>query len=381
MNKLLALGGAAALAAVCLPAQQFVGFAHNLMSGATTRGAIAGGAGEVLARFDAGDYVGWGNASAGMRLIQGVSLVVQDQDAAATPETFDIRIYREDQAHPGYPLRSSGVTAVTGVAGPPAPSSGVLAASYRSLTFATPVSVPVGSDVFVGFAVAANNGWFASDGLSFHASLGYQPSATYTVFDLPGAAMGPLATSNVAPDQSYQLSWSQSSGLMVYSPRRQLLVDLAVDGAGGCVTAQTNQLSYASSNGQDGTASFLSGLHPDVVDPAWNQGRADNLAYRFEDTTLADGSLVFYLAALGGFGPELPLAGAVPGSSGVLCLHLANAATIGVGVTATGVSVLNSQVPVGARRFVSGWALLQQAIAYDALNGTLRGAPCGRQVF
>lgn len=374
---------AVALAASCVSAQQFVGFAHNLESGATSRGAIAAGAGEVMARFDAGDYAGFGNDAAQPqhRLIQGVACVVQDEDAVSTPETFDIRIYREDAAHPGYPLLASGVTAVTGVAGPPAPSSGVVAASYHSVTFATPVSVPVGSDLFVAFAVPANNGWFGSDGLSFHVSLGYQPNASYTVFDLAGAAMGPVVTAAVPPEQSYALSRSQSTGVMAYSPRRQLIVDLMTAGAGGSVMASTNQASYASSNAAVGTASFMSALHPDAASPAYHAGRADDIAYRFEDTTLVDGSPVFFLATLSGFGAEMALAAAVPGSSGVLCLDLTMATTLGVGLTSTGEAVLTTVVPAAARSMLAGFTLRQQAVAFDVLTGTLHGAPCGRQSF
>lgn len=384
MTKTLVIGGCAlALAASSLSAQQFIGFAHNLESGATSRGAIAGGAGEVMTRIDASDYAGWANDPSNVqnRLIRGVSCIVQDQDAVLTPETFNIKFYREDPARPGYPLLSSGVMAVTGVAGPAAPPSGVVAATYHSITFATPVSMPVGADTFVAFAVPANNGWFGSDGLSFHFSLGYQPNASYTVFDLPGAAMGPLETSAVTPASSYALSWSQSSGVMAYSTRRQMIVDLASDAAGGVITASTNQGSYISSNGADGTASFMSALHPDAVNPAANVGRADNIGYRFEDTSLADNSPVFYVAALGSFAPELSLSLVVPGSSGAVALNMQNSVTFALGLTSLGGSQVSVTVPAGARNFISGWPLLQQAVAYDGLTGTLHAAPAGRQVF
>ncbi|GAB4150160.1 MAG: hypothetical protein Fur0037_18640 [Planctomycetota bacterium] len=362
-------------------AQQFVGFAYHLESGATSRGAIAAGAGETIARFDAGDYAGWANdpVNPAQRSIQGISCIVQDQDAVTTPELFDVRIYSEDPANPGYPLISSGVVAATGVSGPTPPASGVVGADYHSLTFATPVAMPVGSDVFVAFTVPANAGWFATDGLSFHVSLGYQPNPSFLSFDLPGAAMQPFISSAVPPSNSYALSRSSATGIMAYSPRRQMIVDIVTPGSGGCVTASTNQASYASSNGPEGTASFLSGLHPDLVNPPANPGRADNLGYRFENLSLPDGSLVFFLMTAGAFGPEIPLAGAIPGSEGVLCLNLPGTRTTGIGFTVLGEAIFTMTVPAPARSALSGLSLLQQAVAIDVTTGFLHGAPCGRQ--
>lgn len=375
--------GVAALAAASLSAQQFVGFTFNTSVGATSRGSVGTAAGEVIGRFDADDYAGWANdpSNPQQRLISSISTTVQDQDAVATPEVFDVKIYTEDPANANFPLISGGVTAVTGVAGPPAPSSGTIAAAFRSLTFATPVPVPVGRDVFVGFAMPAA-AW-STDGLSFHINLGYAPSASFLTWDEPGPAMQPLVTTGtVPPSNSYGLNYIPTAATpLFYSARRQIIIDIATGGAGGVVTAVTNQTNYTISNTAPGTASFMSGLHPDAVNPPFTAGRADDIGYRLNDTTLPDNSLVFFLVTLGTFGPEVPLAGLVPGSTGVACLNPAFTSSLGIGMTTTGSASMVVAIPAAARSIIAGWPLLQQAIAYNITTGTLHAGACGRQLF
>lgn len=384
MSKHILIAGCVlAVAAANASAQQFVGFAFNTSVGATSRGSVGTNAGEIIARIDADDYAGWANdpANPAQRLISAVSFTVQDQDAFNTAELFDLKIYGEDPANPGYPLLSSGVTAVTGIAGPTSTvNTTLIVAAFHSVTFATPVPVPVGQDAFVSFAVPAA-AW-STDGLSFHINLGYAPSASFLVWDEPGAQMQPLVTTGITPDDSYALNYiPTATPALFYSARRQITVDIATGGAGGCVTAITNQANYTISNAAPGTASFMSGLHPDATNPPYTAGRADDIGYRFNDASLPDNSVVFFLATLGTFGPELSLASIVPGSTGVGCLNPAFVTPLGVGLTATGTSTLTTTIPAGARAMISGFPLLQQAIGYNSTNGTLHAGPCGRQLF
>ncbi|GAB4150171.1 MAG: hypothetical protein Fur0037_18660 [Planctomycetota bacterium] len=375
------IAGAALALCSMAAAQQFTGFIYNVSTSATSRGSLGGNAGEVIARIDADDYAGWANdpANPAQRLISAITCVVQDQNAVATPETFDVKIYSEDPANPGYPLSSSGVVAVAGVPGPPAPASGTIAAAVRTLAFGTPVPVAVGSDVFVSFAVPAA-AW-TSDGLSFHISLGYQPSSTFTVWDEPGPAMQPFHSTNVQPSESYALNYFPATSSFAYSTRRQIRVDVATGAAAGSVTAVTNQTSYTISNTPPGTASFLSGLHPDAANPPYNVGRADDIGYRFFHANIPDLSPVFFLVSLGAFGPEISLSSFVPGSVGVGCLNLALLSPLGVGFTTSGMATKTIAIPAPARSILSGWTLSQQAIAFDPTSGALVGGPCGRQLF
>ncbi len=116
MNKLV-FGGATFAIGLSAAAQDFVGFSYNAAVGATSRGTIGASAGEVMTRIDGSECAGWGTALPGFRTIRSIACVIQDQNAA-TPESFGIKLYPEDPARPGYPDLTLGVTFLSGVPGP-----------------------------------------------------------------------------------------------------------------------------------------------------------------------------------------------------------------------------------------------------------------------
>jgi hypothetical protein len=241
------------LAATCLvpaaglaPAQN-MGFTNNTAIGATSRGSLAGAPGQVLARIDASDYAGWARGAAfpGMRAIDGVDLVIQDQDAVLTFEVFDVWIYPEDPLALGFPLLGAGVLAAVGVAGPPVPAVGVISAAYTAVAFFPPVLMPVGLDVFIGFALPANPAW-PLDGLSVQIVLGYAPGPAFVVFDLPGPTLGPPPPAIQGPGTSYGLTFNPAAAMpLAYNGRRQLWTDVFGPGVGGVVGTIAAEPSFA----------------------------------------------------------------------------------------------------------------------------------------
>ncbi|HLQ37118.1 MAG TPA: hypothetical protein VK348_04930, partial [Planctomycetota bacterium] len=227
----------------CVP--NFVGFSYNAETGATSRGALGTAAGEVMTRLDGSEHAGWGTDLAGMRTIVSLYCVVQDQDAA-TPTTFDIKLYPENPANPGYPNLAAGVVFATGIPGPT--GTGIVAAAH-TVTPATPVSVPItgGGDIFVSFVLPSAPGWPNTDGSSMHIVLGYQPNSTFTVYDTPGAAQGGTPPPSPTPANSHGLSYDPATGSLQYNTRRHNQLDVAHNGSGGVGLAITNQASFPSS--------------------------------------------------------------------------------------------------------------------------------------
>jgi hypothetical protein len=264
----------------------------------------------------------------------------------------------------------------------------VIAAAARTVTPTTPVAVPIqgGGDIFIAFSLPAAPGWATGvDGLSIQICLGYAPSTTFTVFDVPGQAQQPLTPST--PANSHGLSYV-APGAAVYNGRRSLMIDVAHSTAGGVVLGITNQTSFLPSNNPPpagwgpapGTASFMSGVNPDVsqFDPL----RADDVAmdyYRFG----SGAPLTVFLLNFGGFFPELPITayGAPAGSTGVACLNPGTSLNAGIafGVNDEAFKVLTFGAAV--RAALVGFPLVQQAIEFDTTTNLLHSSPCGRQVF
>ncbi|MBK8101040.1 MAG: hypothetical protein IPK26_28485 [Planctomycetes bacterium] len=350
-----------------LPAQQQpIGSTFRTANSVNSRGGVFSSQVTLIARFDRADYVGWGKANGlpGVRQITGVTFQSTDNDGSSA-ESWSVVIFTEDLANRGYPL----VTAPVATFGPftnavrPAGAAGFT----HTITFA-PVSVPDGADVFVGVQLATVSGW-PTNGHAVNCLLG-NPTR-WPTYDQPGAA--PIE------HMGYGLAWDGVSP-PVYNTPRQLLIDILHDAPGAAATAITNQTSLAISNTAPGTGSFLSGLHPDATNPPFNPGRADDVSFVYLDTQMPNGTPVFFLADFGNFGAELPFAGFVPGSIGALCLNPVTASTMGFQVLAGGQTSMGITIPAAIRPTLSGLALVRQAVALTPTL-TLRGSPCGRQVF
>jgi hypothetical protein len=388
-SKLLMSAVIAAISAPCF-AQDFIGISYNAATGATSRGSLSTAAGEYIARIDGSEIAGWGTAAPGSRTITSIAYVVQDQ-SDLTPEVFNIKLYPEDVANPGFPDLAAGVVYATGVTGPPLGTGAVSAVAKNTPPDVVGVgdSVPIqgGGDVFVSFELPANAGW-STDGLSIHTVLGYAPNASFTVFDLPnplvqGGSPPPAAT----PVNSRALS-RIGAGAAAYNARRNLNLDIAHSTAGGRALAITNQTSFACSNNPPpagwgpapGTGDFLSGVNPDVTGFG-NPGRADDIAMEYFRTGIGSGALVVFLMEFNtSFAIELPISFYGFSGTGVSCLNVIASSVIGIGFTAADEAWLVTSIPAAARPTLSGLPVIQQAAALDAA-GAIHASPCSKQVF
>jgi len=377
---------AAIIAAITVPcfAQDWIGLNCNAATGATSRGAVGINAGEVMTRIDGEELAGWGAQTPGFRTVTSLFYVVQDQNAA-TPENYDIKLYPEDPLNPGFPQLTAGVVYRAGIAGPTGTGIVALAMTVPPATPGVGDSVPIqgGGDVFVSFAVPAA-GWSA-DGLSFHIVLGYAPSASFTVYDIPGLAQGPTPPPAGAPWNSHGLSFIPPAAIS-YSGRRNINIDVAHTTSGGRALAITNQTSYVASNNPPpagwgpapGTGDMLSGVNPDAV--GGNPGRVDDMTMEYYRTGMGTGALVVFLYDLGSFGPEVPVSFFTPGT-GMLCLNLLSMQTLGVVINTTlDEAWLVTSFPAPARPLLAGLPVTQQAASLDA-TGQVHASPCSRQVF
>ena len=385
----------AALTALTLPclAQDYIGLSYNTSVGATSRGSLAANAGEVMTRIDGSEFAGWGTNTPGFRTISSLNYIVQDQNAL-TPEVFDIMLYPEDVANPGYPDLAAGVVYATGITGPTTTGTVPVVAAVVKVTPPTTVgvgdSVPIqgGGDVFVSWVLPANAGWPATDGLSINIVLGFAPNATFTVFDTPGLAQGgtpPPSTALSDPSNSHGL-YRIGAGAAAYSQRRMMLVDVAHSTSGGVALGITNQTTFVASNNPPpagfgpapGTASMMSGSNPDVV--GGYVGRVDDIAMEYFRTGFGTGGLVVFLADFGGFGPELPISALGVNGTGVLCLNLSTLMVLGISFSVTDEAYLVSLIPAGARSSMAGLPIVQQAGGLDS-TGSVHASPCRRQVL
>src|SRR5262249_42383762 len=262
-----------------------VGFTVNTGVSATSRGALQALAGQVLFRFDAEDYRCWGDSNGTTNTVTGIQYNMQDQ-LDSTAEQYTVRLYGEDV--------TTLTPTSTNFAGTSPPGTnqlvsfgpfstpvgpGIIQAWQFTLTFTTPLALPDGQDVFMGFDLAAAPAWTA-DGLSIWIEFGLQqPNPPFSVWDLKG----PGAISGGVTSNSYSLVHDPAAGTLAYGGQRQGIVDfLTTSTVGrGVATAQTNQTSLPTSNAPPGTASFFSGLHPDAATPPLNGGPADTPSYVF----------------------------------------------------------------------------------------------------
>ena len=378
---------------------EFIGFSYNCSVGATSRGTIAGAAGEVMTRLDGTEHTGWGRVNWPVmeRRIENIAFNVQDQDAA-TPEIFDICLYPEDPLNPGYPDLLAPIVFATGLAGPT--GTGIVA-NVRNVNVPGGVGVPIAnewSDIFVSFKLPANAGWPATDGLSIHVVLGYPPNATFLVWDSPSGAQGGPPNGGVPPVPAAFPANSQSvshglsrigAGNANYDRRRHQFIDIAHVGSGGVGLAATNQISFTASNNPPpagfgpciGTASFMSGTNPDIN--AYNTGRADDISMEYFKTGTGTGTLVFFLMEFdNNCIPEVPAASIVPGATGWTCMR--NPQVTCTATTVADEACCFTAIPAPLRPMLVGLPVRQQAAAFVlSTTGTvgIDLSPCDLMVF
>lgn len=357
----------AALGATSARCQQPLGSTYRTVASTASRGALVGAPGTLVARFDHDDYVGWGRTTAtpNRRVVRGIRFAGEDKDGA-TAESYTVRVYTEDLARPGFPLLTAPLLQLGPFATPSQPAG--LARFVVRLVFQNPLEVPADRDVFVGIGLGAAPTW-PNDGFAVQCLLG--AASNWPIFDAPGSAPSQHGSYGLAVD---------AAGASFYNSSRQLLIDLLCDAPGGSCTARSNQASFPIGATAPGGGGFLSALHPDVVSPPAHTGRADDPGFTFLDPTLPDSTLVFFSTDLGGFGPEVPLANFVPGSVGVFCLQSATTVSLGLRLLSGGEASLVIPVNGPVRGVLQGLPLLYQGFALGP-NLTLRGSPCGRQVF
>lgn len=379
---------AVALAAQIQAQGEYIGFSYNVQVGATSRGSLGNSAGEAMTRIDARDYRGWGTNTAGTRTISSLAFIAQDQFAQPVAGTFAINLYPEDPANPHMPLISGVVPFATGVTGPT--GTNTIAAVFKIVTPATPVSVPISGngDIFVSFALGAVT---ATESMSIQIDIGYQPSTAFTIFDLAGPAQGPVA---VSPNPPLPITVNNTHGVslvgttLFLNGRRMQYLDVAqTTAAAGTALTITNQTSFTCSNSPPpagfgpapGTSDFLSGVAPDIGGS--NAGRADDITFDFFKTGIGTGRPVFFLMDLsGGFAAtELPVSAFSPGS-GVVCINLASASVISLQFTATDEAFVTTTIPNNLRSMLSGLRVIQQAAGIDA-NNQIVASTCASQTF
>lgn len=281
MTGALGVTVAAQTPAVCLK-----GFYQRVSTGATSRGSNGTSAGKMLTRIDHESHRAWGIDKPDKRkhFIWGLQVVVQDQNLS-TNESFTLQGHGEDPQDPNFPDPDDNFLNTDPIQLPPGSGTG---AFLITTNFETPVQADNREDVFLGIGVAANSGW-ATDGVSLHINLGFQPSASFTVFDRGGAALG-----NTAPGNTYGYSWVTGSDALANSPRQYRIDALVATGCGNA-TGITNQTSYTIS-ASPGTSSMFSGLNPDAADPPQNSGRKDDIGYLVTNEEWAEKPVAFLLS-------------------------------------------------------------------------------------
>jgi hypothetical protein len=365
MKPILTLAAPLAIAAA-VPAQNFPlqGFLFNfdrptVAAGVSYVTRFGTAAEEHLNRIDRDDYQEWGVNASGQIQIQGFMGWIQDNDDT-TRESFGLVGYNEDAANPNFPALATRVLNITGIQMPPtgSPPGGVF---YEMLgTFTAPVNFARSGDVFLGVSVPALlSGTPVFDGL-WTGAVSNIPFAGVTVFDQPGPRGAPNAA---IAQNTYVCYVVNNTARYVPVTATQGAEMLACDWhlgsgmAGGVALARTNQTSYPPSNAPLGTASFLSGLHPDIN--GLNSGRADDIGFgvTVHNAQAPLGSPVFVLMAFGPFasGP-LPITSIGgtnnPETRGNICIDFTTAATF-LTTTATGYLTNTGEaqivVPLSAR--------------------------------
>lgn len=354
--------------AVAARAQLFpAGASQTTSSVLFTRGSAGLGAGELIQRFDAEDWRGFGVDAGfqGFQLVGGVAFAGRDFGSNTINGLVDVYLYAEDPATPNFPDLAAPLAHVDDVQLPPL-------FGLATVYFPQPAQLPVGSDLFVGVRLKPTTSNFGGSRLAV--VYGYALGSSY---DLAGGGM-PTAP---AVANSYRMFRNLTTNTVVPESRGQYMIELLTVTPSGAPTAITNQVNFGVSTVPPGTTSMLSGLHPDAAAPPANPGRADDVGFLFGDWSMPALSPVVFIAAFADFGPVVPLDTLVPGSLGSLCIDPAALFPLGVAPLTAGSASLVTVIPAAVRPLLAGESWTQQAIALDPTTGTLRGSQCGKQHF
>lgn len=309
--------------------------------------------GDFLSRIDSDDYRSWGrdpvvDSTYGTFCMIGVQFLVADGDLATPEFPVYVQGWTEDPVTPNFP-DVGGFDPMTGgsnflFAGP-IPVNPFVVTEW-ALTFTGTVCVETEGDIFVGLSIGPDG---SGEGM-FMAAVGDSaaPIAPLTVFDDPGPAAAGIAEGSytcILPTQTLLNQPPLPTGApAVYTfYRSQNYFEVFLENAsGGVCTAVTNQVSYDASHSAngDGTASFLSGLHPDAGNIPVNPGRADQIGFVYSDHRLNPGDPVFVVIALAENQPAFALTDILGGGAhtGRVLVDVINHFPVGSGL-ATPISV------------------------------------------
>lgn len=286
--------------------------------------------------------------SYGTNVIAGFEFVLQDLDGNTAETPAFMTGWSEDPAKPNFP-DVPGYDPNTGgsnfmFAGPVPDSQ--FTTTLWTFTFTAPLpSVATGQDIFLGLSIGpAGTG---EQWLTHGVADKDVPVQNAVIFDDPGPGISHVSEGSFVCTIP-TLNQFPTGDAAVYTPfmvqnRFEVFISHA---AGGVVTAVTNQTSYETSNlgVANGTASFLSGLHPDASNTPLNVGRntappagwnGDRIGFTFTDSRLVATNLVFVVVSLTPNPSPFPLT-AIPGTgpapTGLVLIDPVNHVGVGFGV-------------------------------------------------
>jgi hypothetical protein len=391
MKKLLLAGAALA---VCVPAQNRLGTFDNTGTTYASRGGVTQGntnAVTLFVRIDKDRYAGWTTgATPGTRDFSGLNFVVQDENLASQ-ETFNLVAYGESATQANFPAVANALSLTGNFVLPIGAGAGAYNASAN---FATAISVPATSDVFVGLRL--NAGWTFTNGVPTNGlSVWDIRSATTPAgpqVDVPGRGR-PLAPFDEGTFGGYYVPSPLTGPAYLTNVAVMFKIQPIVPIAGGVATARTNQTQFHVESTATsvagftvqapgaGTACMLSGLFPDAASPPLNAGRVDEIGMIYINTAtdVPPGSPVFFLIDLGTFSTETQLSGFIPGSTGVTCLSLVTMQTLALGFMGTGICSHVATFPPAGRALLTGTSWMQQAVGFNTTTNAAHAGPCTRQ--
>jgi len=326
----------------------------------------------IYNRIDKEAYAGWGvdNANPGMRSFTGLHCLIQDQDLS-TQDGFSFTAYTESGT-PNIPNTTTPLAATGNFLLPL--GTGIGAYSVTG-SFATPVLAPGASDVFVGVSTVGSWNATTTDGLSIWATSG---DPTRPLRDEPG-----FGAPTTVPGNTYAGTWQPGTSTQTNAVLRQSWVEPIITTPAGVASAlHYADPVHANANVSPGTVCMYSGQFPDSESPSRIAGRADDIGNTFRHTGIPDGTLVFFLADIAlTFGPELPLSSFLPGSTGVVCVNLGSYSVVAVSTTLAGSANHVINIPAASRTGIAGLPVIQQAAAFDGVNGVALAGPCSKQLL
>lgn len=362
--KVIQVASCVALLAAAAAAQTPLGVLRNVPFSFVTRGVGTQVQNPTVnfTRFDADRYAAFGvdPAQPGVRQILGVRCLLEDlQGATVDPVAF--RVMTADPLNTGYPDAQNPI-ATTGTFTLPVGSGPV--AYDASLAFQTPVTLPVGADLYVGV--------FHLNPMLPSLLDGSLVGVTMRLLLRPGAA-----APTTAPDDTYSGWYVPATGTLTYGYQQQYLIEPLV-ATGGVASAMV----ASALTPFPGHSGMFVSQYPDAANPPLNAGRADDLGMTFVRPGLPAGSLVFFFGDFtGAFAPEVPLANLLPGSTGAFCIDPTVAVSFGLTVSTGAATGRVTAIAAAARPLLTGISIVQQAVALDVTTLVAHAGPGQRSSF